>query len=80
MHQLIGRGVPATLSIIGDAPAGKPKLRARLQRLAEELGLSGAIEWCGTCHDVPDRLASLDLVIVPSIYPAPRRLSRARTR
>jgi glycosyltransferase involved in cell wall biosynthesis len=46
----------ARLSIVGEGP-----LRPELERLREELGLTGDVELPGVCSDVPARLASWDL-------------------
>ncbi len=57
------------LCVVGDAPAHKPHIRSALEQLARSLQVEGAIEWLGTRHDVPEVLRSLDVVIVPSVYP-----------
>ncbi len=69
LAQLLRHHPSATLCVIGDAPAGNPQARARLEQLADTLGVAQAIEWLGTRYDIPERLASLDVVVVPSTYP-----------
>jgi glycosyltransferase involved in cell wall biosynthesis len=49
------------LSVLGDGP-----LRARLEAQAERLGLGGAVEFCGAVGDVPARLLSSDIFVLPS--------------
>lgn len=69
LHQLVQRGVPVRLCIIGDAPVDKPHLRRRLEELARSLGIADAVEWLGMRSDIPECLQTLDAVIAPSTYP-----------
>jgi len=69
VQQLMQQGVSVTLCLIGDAPPERPHLRRRLEELAASLGVEGAVEWLGTRPDIPEILASLDLLIAPSTYP-----------
>lgn len=66
---LIEQRMPVTLCVIGDAPAHKPQIRRQLEALAAQLGVERAVEWLGRRRDIPDVLASLDMVLVPSVYP-----------
>jgi lipopolysaccharide heptosyltransferase II len=69
LHQLIQRRHPARLCLIGEAPASKPHIRSGLEHLAHSLGLADLIDWEGTRRDIPEVLRTLDVVIVPSVYP-----------
>lgn len=69
LHQLVRGRRDVRLCVVGDAPAHKSHVRAELEQLARSLQVEGAIEWLGTRHDVPEVLRSLDVVIVPSVYP-----------
>ncbi len=48
--------------IIGDGP-GRPAL----ERLARQLGLSRRLSFCGYCTDLPQRLAGIDIFVLPSL-------------
>jgi glycosyltransferase involved in cell wall biosynthesis len=52
-----------TLWIAGDGP-----LRARLERLATRLGITGRVRFLGWREDVPRLLAVADLLVCPSLY------------
>jgi glycosyltransferase involved in cell wall biosynthesis len=52
-----------TLWIAGDGP-----LRARLERLATRLGVTGRVRFLGWREDVPRLLATADLLVCPSLY------------
>ncbi|MBI3324674.1 MAG: glycosyltransferase, partial [Candidatus Omnitrophica bacterium] len=69
LHQLASQHLPVSLCVIGDTPPNKPQLRSQLLALAQILGVEPAIEWLGTRRDIPECLASLDGVLVPSTYP-----------
>ncbi len=64
---LIRQGLPVKLCIAGDLP-GSPQRNA-LAALAQSLKITDAVEWHGVRHDIPDLLASVDMVAVPSVYP-----------
>ena len=49
--------------IVGDGP-----LRSELEALAEELGLTEHVRFCGLRRDVPAILQNLDLFILPSLF------------
>jgi len=53
--------------IIGDGPANKPKYRHELELLVRRLSLSRYVHFLGERHDIPQQLAKMDLVVVPSI-------------
>lgn len=53
--------------IIGDAPPKKAKYRQELEVLVRRLSLSKYLHFLGERQDIPQQLAKLDLVVVPSI-------------
>ncbi len=53
--------------IIGDAPASKPKYRQELEVLIRRLSLTKYISFLGVCHNIPERMKGLDLLVMPSI-------------
>jgi glycosyltransferase involved in cell wall biosynthesis len=53
----------ACFALAGDGPE-----RARLERLAAELGIADRVRFLGTRNDVPDLLAAADVVVLPSRY------------
>jgi lipopolysaccharide heptosyltransferase II len=65
--ELRRRGLAVRLLIAGDAP-GAP-VRQPLQALARSLRIADAVEWLGPREDMPDVIASVDAVLVPSVYP-----------
>ena len=66
-HQLQQQGASFTLCIVGDQP--NTSERRALETLAQSLGLQEAVEWCGVRREIPSLIASMDLLIVPSLYP-----------
>ncbi len=64
---LIRNGFPVKLIIAGDFPTAP--LRPALAALADSLKIQDAVEWLGVRHDMPELLAGVDAVIVPSVYP-----------
>ena len=64
---LVERGIPIRLCIAGDTPGSS--LRQSLESLAASLKLTGVIEWLGRHDNVAQLVASVDIVIVPSVYP-----------
>ncbi|MDP3722160.1 MAG: glycosyltransferase [Candidatus Omnitrophota bacterium] len=65
--ELIRRGLSVKLCIAGDMP--RDPMRRRLESLASALRLPDAVEWLGRRDDVVPLIASMDFLIVPSIYP-----------
>ena len=57
--------------IIGSAMFGESKYEEELRSLAEELSLADAVEFAGFCSDVPERIASLDVVVHASTLGEP---------
>lgn len=53
--------------IIGDAPSSKPKYRQELEVLIRRLSLTKYISFLGVCHDIPEKMKILDLLVMPSI-------------
>ncbi|MDP3702982.1 MAG: glycosyltransferase family 4 protein, partial [Candidatus Omnitrophota bacterium] len=60
-------GLPVTVCIAG-ADTESPQRQA-LEPLIRALRLEDAVEWAGMTHDMPSRIAAVDLVLVPSTYP-----------
>lgn len=61
MARVVERHPDAVLVLAGDGPE-----RAACERLAETLGIAGAVRFLGGRSDIPDLLAACDLVVVPS--------------
>lgn len=53
----------AALLLAGEGPE-----RSRLERLAEELGIAGAVRFLGQRDDVPDLMAAADFLVLPSLF------------
>jgi len=66
-ERLIRRKVPVRLCLAGDAPEAPG--RRSLEALIERLKLGDAVEWLGVRQDIPALIASVDIVVVPSVYP-----------
>jgi lipopolysaccharide heptosyltransferase II len=66
-ERLVRRGIPVKLCIAGDVP--DTPLKRSLESLIQRLKLGETVEWLGVRHDIPSLIASVDLVVVPSIYP-----------
>jgi len=64
--RLVHKGLPVTLCIAGDMP-GTP-VRRSLEALITTLKLEEAVEWLGLRQDLPELIASMDMVIAPSLY------------
>jgi len=43
--------------------------KSQLQLLIRQLGISNYVEFLGRCSDIPDLLANVDVVVLPSIVP-----------
>lgn len=69
LHQLVRQGLPVRLCIIGHASPQLSEREQRLRRLADDLEVTEFLEWSGTRPDMGQALRSLDLVIMPSVYP-----------
>jgi lipopolysaccharide heptosyltransferase II len=64
----VARIIPnVKLYIIGNPPASKHKYRQELEVLVKRLSLSKYVDFSGDCDNVPDRLKSIDLLVMPSI-------------
>lgn len=66
MASLARRGIAVRLHAVGDFE--HPEYRAQIMALAEELGVSGQIEWRGFRPDVAGELRAIDLLVLPSLY------------
>ena len=71
--RLLRQGVRVRLYLAGDAPAD-PR-RSALDALIASWHLQDAVEWCGVRADIPQLIASMDLIIVPSSGSWPARSS-----
>lgn len=67
LEQLARKKLSVKLIFAGDA--GPSEAKAKLQRSIALLKLHDCVEWRGVEQDVSSLIASLDMVIVPSIYP-----------
>ena len=56
------------LLVIGDAPPEKAAYEAELRRMVAQLGLEKVVSFVGRREDVPQVLASTDLLVMPSTY------------
>ncbi len=66
-ERLIRQGIDVRLCIAGDEPGSSR--RQTLDALIASLKMQGAVEWLGVREDIPALIASMDLVVVPSLYP-----------
>jgi glycosyltransferase involved in cell wall biosynthesis len=64
-------GILAKVIIAGDAPAGEESRVGDLQDRIERAALEEHVEVIGFCDDVPALLATVDVVVVPSLWPEP---------
>jgi len=60
------KGLPVRLRAIGSFES--PDYEATIRRLADSLGLTGAVEWLGFATDVNRELARMDLFVLPSLF------------
>ena len=58
-------------AIVGDVQPGMEDLRDRLGARARELGVADDIIWAGHRADIPQVMAALDLLVIPSTSPEP---------
>lgn len=65
--RLVQKGLPVRLCLAGDPPSATA--RQRLDALITSLKLHEAVEWLGLRQDMPELIASVDVVIAPSVYP-----------
>jgi glycosyltransferase involved in cell wall biosynthesis len=68
---LVSRGVDVELQIFGTPPPGQEWREAEYRRRAASLGLGDVARFEGFIADVPCRLASVDVLVVPSQRPEP---------
>ncbi len=57
--------------IVGDVTPDRTALRESLMLRAEELGVADRLVWAGYRSDVPQVMAALDVLVVPSTSPEP---------
>jgi ADP-heptose:LPS heptosyltransferase/glycosyltransferase involved in cell wall biosynthesis len=65
--RLIHSGVAVRLCLSGEA--AESPIRRQVERLIAALTLTEHVEWLGIRQDMPQLIASVDVVIVPSVYP-----------
>lgn len=66
----IVRSIPKVkVFIIGDPSPGKRGYKPELQLLIRQLGITDYVEFLGRRGDIPDLLANIDVVVLPSIIP-----------
>ena len=63
---LVGRGVPATLTLVGAVYPGYEWYEKQLRAQVLELGLEGVVAFAGFRPSVWDEVAAADVVVVPS--------------
>ncbi len=69
---LVAREVPAArFVIVGDVVPGEHARREHLQQLAEDLGVASRVVWAGYREDMPQVMAALDVLVLPSTAPEP---------
>ena len=56
------------LLVVGDAPPEKGAYETELRRLVSQLGLEKVVSFVGRRHDIPQLLATMDLLVMPSTY------------
>lgn len=66
-ERLIRKGIPVRLCLAGDVP-DSPRRRS-LDTLIAALKLEEHVEWLGIRQEMPELIASVDVVLVPSTYP-----------
>jgi len=64
--QLKRQGHRFVLAIIGEDTKNEPGTKARLQELIRELNLEDEVKLCGFRGDIPDVVASVDVLLMPS--------------
>lgn len=57
----------AKILIVGGAPKGKPEYKESLKALIRKLNIEKFVEFLGSRHDIPEIMASLDLLVLPSV-------------
>jgi lipopolysaccharide heptosyltransferase II len=64
------RSIPKVkVFIVGDPSPGKQGYKSQLQLLIRQLGISNYVEFLGRCNNIPDLLANVDVVVLPSTVP-----------
>lgn len=56
------------LMVVGDAPPEKTAYEQELHRLVHQLGLDTVVGFVGRREDIPQLLATMDLLVMPSTY------------
>lgn len=69
---LVLREVPqARFAIVGDVVPGEEQRRRALQAQAAALGIADRVIWAGYREDMPQVMAALDVLVLPSTSPEP---------
>ncbi len=71
MPLVLRRAPKVRFAIVGDVTPDRLALRESLVRRAEELGVADRLIWAGYRRDVPQVMAALDVLVVPSTSPEP---------
>ena len=66
LAKLRSEGLPVRLRAVG--PFETPQYEQQIKQLADELGLTDAIDWIGFTRDVDAQLAQMDLFVLPSLF------------
>lgn len=61
----------ARFVIVGDVVPGEAARRERLRALAHALGIASRVIWAGYREDIPQVMAALDVLVLPSTAPEP---------
>ena len=61
----------ARFVLVGDVVPGEEARRERLQALARDLGIARRVIWAGYRDDMPEVMAALDVLVLPSTAPEP---------
>ncbi len=57
--------------IVGDVVPGEERRREQLHQLARDLGIEDRVIWAGYRDDMPQVMAALDVLVLPSTAPEP---------
>ncbi len=69
--RLVPQAERAYFVVVGDVVPGEEERRVRLQALARDLGIADRVIWAGYREDMPQVMAALDVLVLPSTAPEP---------